>query len=84
MIIGNMKPCPFCGRVIDTDTSRIEINLDRDTMMKMRFTCLCGITFEIEDDELYYDNRGMPHQLGRTAFDKWNARVESQTEREGE
>ncbi len=80
MIIGNMKPCPFCGRAIDTDTSRIEINLDRDTMMKMRFTCLCGITFEIEDDELYYDNRGMSHQLGRTVFDKWNARVEPQTE----
>ena len=81
MIIGNMKPCPFCGRKIDTDTAPIEINLDCDTMMKIRFTCLCGITFEIEDDDLYYDNRGMSHQLGRTAFDKWNARVEPQTER---
>ena len=79
MIIGNMKPCPFCGRVIDTDTSRIEVNIG--PVMNMRFTCLCGITFEIEDDELYYDSRGMSHQLGRTVFDKWNARVESQTER---
>lgn len=79
MIIGNMKPCPFCGRLIDTDTSCIEMNFGH--MMKMRFTCLCGITFEIEDDELYYDNRGMSHQLRRTVFDKWNARVESQTER---
>ena len=81
MIIGHMKPCPFGGREIDTDISHIEINLDRDTMMKIRFTCLCGITFEIEDDELYYDSRGMSHQLGRTAFDKWNARDESQPER---
>lgn len=78
MIIGNMKPCPFCGREIDTDT--IPISISSGITMKMQFTCLCGVTFEIEDDELYYDNRGMSHQLGRTAFDKWNTRVEPQTE----
>lgn len=79
MIIGNMKPCPFCGRKIDTDTN--PISMSSGITMKIQFTCLCGITFEIEDDELYYDNRGMVHQLGRTVFDKWNARVESQPER---
>lgn len=79
MIIGNMKPCPFCGRVIDINSVPMELSMG--PIMKMRFTCLCGITFEIEDDELYYDSRGMSHQLGRTAFDKWNARAESQPER---
>lgn len=67
-----LKPCPFCGREVDT----YEIEMESGKGIKrLVVQCKCGVEVEVEsrvvDFFSYFDRKF----VGDTALDIWNRRT---------
>ena len=67
-----LKPCPFCGKV---NLASLQMGSSIG-VTRMDIECACGISFEIDADDVIYSADGTPHQMGLTALDKWEKRSE--------
>lgn len=68
-----LKPCPFCGRKANPVSLQMGGGIG---VTRIDIECSCGIRFEIHADDVIYSADGTPHQMGLTALDKWEKRIE--------
>ena len=71
--MNELLPCPFCGGKVAIRSVGLG-GLAGVTGLEV--DCTCGISFEIESDELVTGPSGLSYQLGMTAVQKWNRRTE--------
>lgn len=68
-----LKPCPFCGRKVSLASLQMGSGIG---VTRLDIECACGINFGICADDVIYTGDGTPHQIGLTAIDKWEKRIE--------
>lgn len=71
-LMGDLKPCPFCGR----EVSAAEAQFDRTGPTRIKVNCECGISFDIEAGDPFFDGNGNIFRPGPNAIDMWNRRAE--------
>ena len=71
MDAGKLKPCPFCGSVVNVSEYAVECG-DINARFKAKIECGCGLTFERE----WVRGAGCLHIPGNWNIVKaWNTRV---------
>lgn len=69
--IKKLKPCPFCGREVET----AEMEWCPAGATRLKVYCRCGADVETSAESIYYVD-GLPTFGGLDAIAKWNNRSE--------
>ena len=69
-----LKPCPFCGRKIET----FNVNYEGGEAVLLGVQCYCGTRIEIRVNAYFTKWDGMPDEL--TAIEKWNRRADDEAD----
>ena len=68
-----MKPCPFCGRKVETSS----LEFDGIGIRKLEVDCSCGASIQIESGDVISSWNGDRKRIDKDALEKWNTRERS-------
>ena len=69
-----LRPCPFCGSEVEPSL----LSMERGGVTSIEVRCRCGAEVRFESDDFIYDNKGVAHQMGLTAIEKFNRRADDE------